>query len=177
MPRRCRTVDPRRRDTQGLGQRVRRDADGLQEILLEDLPGVCRAHAVLRVHDSPPSVIVRDLHVFRPCFRPSKAQAPWIVDPDTVLTSSVAGEGFQMVARRRSQKLQRDRRIQAGEHLAQQLGLSRSQLYSDALAAYLSERGAAAVTAKLNAVYAAQSSKPDPAFDHLQLTRIADETW
>lgn len=82
-----------------------------------------------------------------------------------------------MVARRRSQKLQRDRRIQAGEHLAQQLGLSRSQLYSDALAAYLSERGAAAVTAKLNAVYAAQSSKPDPAFDHLQLTRIADETW
>ena len=47
-----------------------------------------------------------------------------------------------------------DEIFEAGEHLAKQLGLSRSQLYADALSAYLSERGAAAVTAKLNAVYA-----------------------
>lgn len=67
--------------------------------------------------------------------------------------------------------------FEAGEHLAQQLGLSRSQLYSDALSAYLSERGAAAVTAKLNAIYASESSAPDPAFSRLQLTRLADETW
>lgn len=67
--------------------------------------------------------------------------------------------------------------FEAGEHLAQQLGLSRSQLYANALSAYLSERGAAAVTAKLDAIYARESSKPDPAFGRLQLTRLANETW
>ena len=70
-----------------------------------------------------------------------------------------------------------DEIFQAGEHLAKQLGLSRSQLYADALSAYLSERGAAAVTAKLNAVYAEESSKLDPAFTTAQLNRIADEAW
>lgn len=70
-----------------------------------------------------------------------------------------------------------DEVFEAGEHLARQLGLSRSQLYSDALSAYLSERGAAAVTAKLNAVYATEPSKPDPALARLQLTRLANETW
>lgn len=67
--------------------------------------------------------------------------------------------------------------FEAGEHLAQQLGLSRSQLYADALSAYLSERGAAAVTAKLNAIYEKESSKPDPAFARVQLARLANETW
>jgi hypothetical protein len=70
-----------------------------------------------------------------------------------------------------------DEIFEAGEHLAKQLGLSRSQLYADALSAYLSERGAAAVTAKLNAVYAEESSKLDPAFTTAQLNRIADEAW
>jgi predicted transcriptional regulator len=67
--------------------------------------------------------------------------------------------------------------FEAGEHLARQLGLSRSQLYADALSAYLTARGAQAVTAKLNAIYAQQSSKADPGFAHLQLTRLADEAW
>jgi metal-responsive CopG/Arc/MetJ family transcriptional regulator len=38
-----------------------------------------------------------------------------------------------------------DEIFEAGERLAKQLGLSRSQLYADALSAYFSERGAAAV--------------------------------
>ena len=70
-----------------------------------------------------------------------------------------------------------DEIFEAGEHLAKQLGLSRSQLYADALSAYLSERGAAAVTTKLNAVYAQESSNLDPAFAHAQLSRLADEAW
>ena len=65
----------------------------------------------------------------------------------------------------------------AGEHLARQLGLSRSQLYADALSAYLSERGAAAVTARLDAIYPQESSRLDPALAHQQLSRLADETW
>jgi predicted transcriptional regulator len=67
--------------------------------------------------------------------------------------------------------------FEAGEHLAQQLGLSRSQLYADALSAYLSARGAAAVTAKLNGIYSAAASKMDPAFAASQLKRLADEAW
>ena len=67
--------------------------------------------------------------------------------------------------------------FEAGEHLAKQLGLSRSQLYADALSAYLSERGAAAVTAKLNVVYAQETSKLEPALTHAQLSRLADEAW
>lgn len=67
--------------------------------------------------------------------------------------------------------------FQAGEHLAQQLGLSRSQLYANALSAFLSERGAAAVTAKLDAIYEKVPSKADPAFARSQLTRLANEAW
>ena len=67
--------------------------------------------------------------------------------------------------------------FEAGEHLAQQLGLSRSQLYADALVAYLSTRGAQAVTARLNAVYESVSSKPEPALESYQMNRLADETW
>jgi metal-responsive CopG/Arc/MetJ family transcriptional regulator len=67
--------------------------------------------------------------------------------------------------------------FKAGEHLAKQLGVSRSQLYADALAAYLSERGAAAVTARLNAVHAVNPAKLDPAFAAAQRAMLADEAW
>lgn len=67
--------------------------------------------------------------------------------------------------------------FEAGENLARQLGLSRSQLYADALSAYLSERGAAAVTTRLNAIYSRESPKVDPAFSRVQLSRLSNETW
>ena len=67
--------------------------------------------------------------------------------------------------------------FEAGEHLARQLGLSRSQLYASALSAYLSARGSEAVTAKLNAVYSSESSKLDPEFSHMLVTQLANEAW
>jgi predicted transcriptional regulator len=67
--------------------------------------------------------------------------------------------------------------FKAGEHLARQLRLSRSQLYADALSAYLGSRGAAAVTAKLNEVYATESSALDPALRALQLRSLSHEAW
>lgn len=67
--------------------------------------------------------------------------------------------------------------FQAGEHLAQQLKLSRSQLYSDALAAYLSSRGATAVTAQLDAVYASTNSTLDPSLARAQSEALDDEAW
>jgi hypothetical protein len=66
--------------------------------------------------------------------------------------------------------------FKAGEHLAQQLRISRSQLYADALSAYLSERGSAAVTARLNAVHA-NPAKLDPAFAVARAAVLADEAW
>lgn len=65
----------------------------------------------------------------------------------------------------------------AGEHLARQLGLSRSQLYADALSAYLGQKGAVAVTEKLNEIYSKESSRPDPVFAHVQLARLSREAW
>lgn len=65
----------------------------------------------------------------------------------------------------------------AGERLAKQLGLSRSQLYADALSAYLRERGAAAVTAKLNGVYSEEVATLDAAFATCQVKRLAHEAW
>jgi|PlaIllAssembly_1097288.scaffolds.fasta_scaffold1999707_1 metal-responsive CopG/Arc/MetJ family transcriptional regulator len=67
--------------------------------------------------------------------------------------------------------------FEAGEHLASQLGISRSQLYSDALAQYLSTRGAAAVTARLNRIYSPQPAEIDPALLRAQFHTLADETW
>jgi hypothetical protein len=70
-----------------------------------------------------------------------------------------------------------DEVFQAGEHLAKQLGISRSQLYADALAAYLSVRGAAAVTARLDEVHGRQPSRLDPALAAAQASRLQDEAW
>ncbi|HEY8011113.1 MAG TPA: hypothetical protein VIE67_08970 [Rudaea sp.] len=67
--------------------------------------------------------------------------------------------------------------FKAAEHLARQRKVSRSQLYSEALSAYLGSRGADAVTAKLNAVYDAESSGLDDVLAHAQLRSVADETW
>lgn len=70
-----------------------------------------------------------------------------------------------------------DEVFEAGEHLARQLGVSRSQRYSDALAQYLSARGATEVTARLNAVYAANPADLDSALARAQTKILADETW
>jgi metal-responsive CopG/Arc/MetJ family transcriptional regulator len=70
-----------------------------------------------------------------------------------------------------------DEVFKAGEHLARQMGISRSQLYADALSAYLSVRGAAAVTDKLNAVHDLNPVRLDPAFADAQSRLLADEAW
>ena len=53
--------------------------------------------------------------------------------------------------------------FQAGEHLAQQLGLSRSQLYADALREYLTRHAPDEVTEAMNQVVDAIGPvQPDP---------------
>lgn len=65
----------------------------------------------------------------------------------------------------------------AAEQLAKELRVPRSQLYAEAIAQYLERRGAGAVTAKLNAVYAEQDSQVPAGFAQAQLGSLNDEAW
>lgn len=65
----------------------------------------------------------------------------------------------------------------AAERLAAQLKVPRSQLYAEALSAYLGTRGAAAVTEQLDAVYAKERSSLDAMLSEAQARAIQDETW
>ncbi|MBV6412608.1 MAG: hypothetical protein OMOMHJEC_00380 [Xanthomonadales bacterium] len=65
----------------------------------------------------------------------------------------------------------------AAELLAQELCVSRSQLYAQALSAYLEARSASAVTAKLNEIYGRESAGVEPALMAAQLRALSDEAW
>ena len=68
--------------------------------------------------------------------------------------------------------------FEGGEHLARQLGISRSQLYSRAMKSYLGARGAELVTARLNAVYGVgPQGKIEPVLQQVQLKHFAAEAW
>lgn len=67
--------------------------------------------------------------------------------------------------------------FRAAELLARRLKKSRSELYAEAIAAYVGARGAKALTAKLNAVYDKESSDVDPALKYAQLERLSREAW
>jgi metal-responsive CopG/Arc/MetJ family transcriptional regulator len=61
------------------------------------------------------------------------------------------------------------------ETLAQQLGLSRSELYSTALQAYLSKYNRQQILSKLNNVYIEESSDLDPAIATMQFMSLPSE--
>ena len=65
----------------------------------------------------------------------------------------------------------------AAERLAEELHVSRSQLYTQALASYLESHGAEAVTSKLNEIYARSESSVEPALLAAQLGSVSDEAW
>ena len=65
----------------------------------------------------------------------------------------------------------------AAERLAAQLEVSRSKLYSQALAAYLGSRETNAVTEKLDVVYGTGSSRLDPAWKREQLRVVEKSVW
>jgi len=56
-------------------------------------------------------VIVDDLNVVRVAVRPPKADAPLIVDPDAVLSGTIAAELLEPIARGHSQILELDRGV------------------------------------------------------------------
>lgn len=67
--------------------------------------------------------------------------------------------------------------FKAAERLAEEMRVSRSQLYAQALTCYLDSHGAAAVTAKLNDVYGRAASHVEPGLTAAQLAGVEDEAW
>ena len=63
------------------------------------------------------------------------------------------------------------------ERLARRLKKSRSQLYSEALADYVSRHDPAAITAALDDVYKAESSHPDRLVSDAALRVLRSTEW
>ena len=69
--------------------------------------------------------------------------------------------------------------FEAADRLARQLGKSRSQLYAEALRAYLEKNSDQDITARLNEIYGAQPElgELDPVLDALQMEVLRKEQW
>ena len=67
--------------------------------------------------------------------------------------------------------------FEAADGLAQELGISRSELYARALAAFLKAHDQGTVTQALDRVYAEEDSVLEPALVHLQSAAISREDW
>lgn len=65
----------------------------------------------------------------------------------------------------------------AAEQLARRLGISLNELYTVALAAYVTEHQKGAVTEMLNRLYETESSSMEPVLVDLQVTSLGGETW
>ena len=67
--------------------------------------------------------------------------------------------------------------FEEAEELAKQLGLSRSELYTEALQAYLQKYNRNQILHKLNQVYSKESSKLDPVMARMQFMSLPREDW
>ncbi|ALJ69592.1 hypothetical protein AOY38_16025 [Synechocystis sp. PCC 6803] len=63
------------------------------------------------------------------------------------------------------------------EALAQQLGLSRSELYTNALKAHLEKYRRGEILQRLNQVYAEETSALDPIMAGMQFLSLPSEDW
>jgi len=67
--------------------------------------------------------------------------------------------------------------FEEAEALAEQLGLSRSELYTKALKAYLKKYNRNQILHQLNQVYPKESSELDPVMARMQFTSLDREDW
>jgi len=69
--------------------------------------------------------------------------------------------------------------FEAAERLARRLGKSRSQVYTEALQAYLAQQRDAGVTERLNEIYGAEPllSELDPVLKAIQWRSLPKEEW
>ena len=65
----------------------------------------------------------------------------------------------------------------AAERASRRLGISRSQLYSKAVQAYLEAKRSQGIKEVLDAVYSAEDSRIDPVLAAMQAASIKPEEW
>ena len=70
-----------------------------------------------------------------------------------------------------------DRIFEAADRLAKQRNVPRSQIFTEALAAYLESRGSEAVTSKLNEIYGREVSAVESGLAQAQLDSVSHEAW
>jgi metal-responsive CopG/Arc/MetJ family transcriptional regulator len=67
--------------------------------------------------------------------------------------------------------------FEEAESLARQLGVSRSELYTNALKAYLRKYNKDQILSKLNQIYPEESSELDPILEKIQFMSLPNEDW
>lgn len=67
--------------------------------------------------------------------------------------------------------------FEEAEALAMQLGVSRSELYTKALEAYLKTHNRDQILHQLNQVYATESSELEPVMAKMQFMSLPHENW
>ncbi|MEO1133072.1 MAG: ChpI protein [Cyanobacteria bacterium J06639_1] len=67
--------------------------------------------------------------------------------------------------------------FEAAEQFAQQSGMSRSQLYANAIQEYLHARQQTRITEQLDALYEQEDSSLDPIWTELQTRSLSQESW
>jgi metal-responsive CopG/Arc/MetJ family transcriptional regulator len=65
----------------------------------------------------------------------------------------------------------------AAEKMAQELAISRSELYAKAVAEYLAVHSSESITARINAVMATESNELDPVLQQMQIEALRDSPW
>ena len=65
----------------------------------------------------------------------------------------------------------------AADELARRLGMSRSELYANAVAEYIAEHRATGVKERLDAVYGEVDSEFDESLQQLQSASLPQEDW
>lgn len=70
-----------------------------------------------------------------------------------------------------------DALFKSGDTLAKRMGVSRSELYARALAEFVAKHKASQFTKRLNAVYAAEDGRLDPAAVAAQVQALSREPW
>ena len=70
-----------------------------------------------------------------------------------------------------------DELFASAETLGKRLGVSRSRLYATALADFVAKHRGRKITERLDAVYASQESRLDPAVRRLQRRTLARQSW
>jgi metal-responsive CopG/Arc/MetJ family transcriptional regulator len=70
-----------------------------------------------------------------------------------------------------------DKVFRSADALAKRLGISRSELYTSAIAEFLSKHQGRHITAHLDAVYTEEDSSLSPELIKLQVKSLAREEW